>query len=263
MSRFVVKLASVARTAVRRKVAHRAELFLLVLASLVPLFMMVVWMGIARDAALVGFTPVKFAAYFALVFLVGEIVSSTAAEEVENDIHSGEISSLLLKPFNIGIHYFLSELASSLVRVTPIFFLVVGVFIFSEAGKYLSMAYLLPALLGIILGFAINYLLYLIGGLAAFWSDQASSFDLVLTYMLTLFGGVLAPLSLYPEWMQSILEWSPFPYIINFPIRIIMGELSLEQLVGGLLFQVILVVALSLLARSIFILGVKRYSVFG
>lgn len=81
--------------------------------------------------------------------------------------------------------------------------------------------------------------------------------------MLTLFGGVLAPLSLYPEWMQSILEWSPFPYIINFPIRIIMGELSLEQLVGGLLFQVILVVALSLLARSIFILGVKRYSVFG
>lgn len=153
MSRFVVKLASVARTAVRRKVAHRAELFLLVLASLVPLFMMVVWMGIARDAALDGFTPVKFAAYFALVFLIGEIVSSTAAEEVENDIHSGEISSLLLKPFNIGIHYFLSELASSLVRVTPIFFLVVGVFIFSEAGKYLRYGLSASCVAGNHLGF--------------------------------------------------------------------------------------------------------------
>lgn len=263
MSQFVMKVVGVARTAIRRKVAHRAELFVLVLASLVPLFMMVIWMGIAKDAALDGFTPAKFAAYFALVFLIGEMVSSTAAEEVESDIHSGDIGSLLLKPFNIGLYYFLSELASALVRVIPIFFLVAGVFVFSEAGSYLNMAYLFPALLGVVLGFAINYLLYFIGGLAAFWSDQASAFDLVLTYMLTLFGGVLAPLSLYPGWMQSILEWSPFPYIINFPIRIIMGELSAEQLMSGFLFQIVLVVALSLLARFIWAAGVKRYSVFG
>jgi ABC-2 type transport system permease protein len=127
----------------------------------------------------------------------------------------------------------------------------------------LHLSYLLPALLGVVLGFAINYLLYFIGGLAAFWSDQASAFDLVLTYMLTLFGGVLAPLTLYPAWMQSILEWSPFPYIISFPIRVIMGELTREQLVSGLLFQIVLVVVLSLLARFIWAKGVKRYSVFG
>jgi ABC-2 type transport system permease protein len=258
-----MKVAGVARTAIRRKVAHRAELFVLVLASLVPLFMMVIWMGIAKDAALDGFTPAKFAAYFTLVFLIGEIVSSTAAEEVESDIHSGDIGSFLLKPFNIGLYYFLSELASAFVRVIPIFFLVAGVFVFSEAGSYFNVVYLFPALLGVVLGFAINYLLYFIGGLAAFWSDQASSFDLVLTYMLTLFGGVLAPLSLYPGWMQLILEWSPFPYIINFPIRIIMGELSVEQLMSGLLFQIVLVVALSLLARFIWVAGIKRYSVFG
>jgi ABC-2 type transport system permease protein len=263
MSRFASKVAGVARTAIRRKVAHRAELFVLVLASLVPLFMMVIWMGIAKDAALDGFTPTKFAAYFALVFLVGEVVSSTAAEELEHDIHSGDIGGFLLKPFNIGLYYFLSESASALVRVIPIFFLVAGVFVFSEAGTYLNLAYLLPALLGVILGFAINYLLYFIGGLAAFWSDQASSFDLVLTYMLTLFGGVLAPLSLYPGWMQSILEWSPFPYVINFPIRVIMGELSSEQLVHGLIFQIVLVLVLSMLARLIWSAGIKRYSVFG
>lgn len=150
-----------------------------------------------------------------------------------------------------------------MVRVIPVFFLVVGVFLFSEAGQYLHLSYLLPALLGVILGFAINYLLYFIGGLAAFWSDQASTFDLVLTYMLTLFGGVLAPLTLYPAWMQSILEWSPFPYIISFPIRIIMGELTVEQLINGLLFQIVLVVALSLLAHFVWGKGVKRYSVFG
>ncbi|MFJ2487422.1 ABC transporter permease [Pseudomonas sp. NPDC087639] len=259
----MTKVAGVARTALRRKVAHRAELFVLVLASLVPLFMMVIWMGIAKDVSLGGFTPAKFAAYFALVFLIGEIVSSTAAEEVENDIHSGDIGSSLLKPFNIGLYYFLNELASAFVRVIPILFLVAGVFVFSQAGNYLNMSYLLPALVGVALGFAINYLLYFIGGLAAFWSDQASAFDLVLTYMLTLFGGVLAPLSLYPGWMQSILEWSPFPYIINFPIRIIMGELSAEELISGLMFQMFLVIALSLLARMIWAAGVKRYSVFG
>ncbi|CNL12597.1 ABC-type uncharacterized transport system%2C permease component [Mycobacterium tuberculosis] len=81
--------------------------------------------------------------------------------------------------------------------------------------------------------------------------------------MLTLFGGILAPLTLYPGWMQSVFEWSPFPYIVNFPIRIIMGELAREQLINGLLFQVVLVVALSLLAHVIWAKGVKRYSVFG
>jgi ABC-2 type transport system permease protein len=81
--------------------------------------------------------------------------------------------------------------------------------------------------------------------------------------MLTLFGGVLAPLTLYPGWMQSLLEWSPFPYIINFPIRVMMGELTNEQVVNGLVFQVVLVVLLSLLAHLIWVKGVKRYSVFG
>ena len=263
MKRFAMKVAGVARTAIRRKVAYRSELFVLVLASLVPLFMMVIWMGIAKDAALQDFTPSKFAAYFALVFLVGEIVSSTAAEEVENDIHSGDISSFLLKPFNINLYYFLGEMASTTVRIIPIFLLVAGVFLLSEAGKYLQISYMLPALLGIILGFSINYLLYFIGGLAAFWSDQASAFDLVLTYMLTLFGGVLAPLTLYPGWLQSALEWSPFPYIISFPIRIIMGELTSEQLINGLIFQAVLVIALLLLAHVIWTRGIKRYSVFG
>lgn len=263
MSQFTMKVAKVARTAIRRKVAHRAELFVLVLASLVPLFMMVIWMGVAKDVALKGFTPEKFAAYFALVFLIGEIVSSTAAEEIESDIHSGDIGSYLLKPFNIAIYYYLVEMASAMVRITPIFFLVAGVFLCSKAGDYLSLKYFLPAMLCVIFGFTINYLLYFVGGLAAFWSDQASSFDMVLTYMLTLFGGVLAPLALYPAWMQSILEWSPFPYIINFPIRVMMGELTSEQVVNGLVFQVVLVVSLSLLAHLVWAKGVKRYSVFG
>ncbi|MNF89988.1 hypothetical protein D3C84_725380 [compost metagenome] len=134
---------------------------------------------------------------------------------------------------------------------------------FSGAGKYLHLSYLLPALLGVVFGFAINYLLYFIGGLAAFWSDQASAFDLVLTYMLTLFGGVLAPLTLYPAWMQSVHEWSPFPYIVSFPIRIIMGELTVEQLVNGLLFQIVLVIVLLMLAHLVWVKGIKRYSVFG
>jgi ABC-2 type transport system permease protein len=42
-----------------------------------------------------------------------------------------------------------------------------------------------------------------------------------------------------------------------------MGELTREQLVSGLLFQIVLVVVLSLLARFIWAKGVKRYSVFG
>lgn len=263
MNRFVMKVSGVARVAIRRKVAHRAELFVLVLASLVPLFMMVIWMGIAKDAALKGFTPARFAAYFALVFLVGEMVSSTAAEEVENDIYFGGVGSLLLRPFNIVLYYFLGEMASAMVRAIPVFMLVAGVFLFSEAGQYVQWSYILPALLGVMLGFAINYLLYFIGGLAAFWSDQASSFDLVLTYMLTLFGGVLAPLTLYPGWMQSVLEWSPFPYIISFPIRIIMGGLTGEQLFNGLVFQVVLVTLLSSLAHYVWSKGVRRYSVFG
>jgi ABC-2 type transport system permease protein len=263
MMRFIRISSHVAKVMLAKKFAHRAELFVLVLASLVPLFMMVIWMGIARETSFGDFSVAKFTAYFCLVFLIGEIVSSTAAEEVEGDIQSGNIGNLLLKPFSILVQYGLSELAGAVVRAIPIFVLIAGVFLLTDAGGEVDGKFLAWAPMAVILAFIINFLLYYIAGLIAFWTDQASTLDLVLTYMLTLFGGVLAPLSLYPDWMRNVLEWSPFAYIINFPIRVVMGDLSTEALMFGLGLQITMVAILAAVAKLIWTLGIKRHGAFG
>lgn len=263
MIRLIGKSSRVAKVMLAKKFAHRAELLVLVLASLVPLFMLLVWMGIAEEVSLGGFNAEKFAAYFCLVFLIGEIVSSTATEEVEEDIESGAIASKLLKPFSISAQFGLSELAGAVIRAIPIFMLVIGVFLFTAAGDEVDGKFLTWVPLAVILGFMINFLLYYIAGLVAFWSEQASSLDLALSYLLTLFGGVLAPLTLYPAAMQSVLEWSPFPYIMYFPIQIIMGDVSTNDIMFGLAFQFALVAILAVVAKLVWTLGIKRYGVFG
>lgn len=258
-----LRYTGVASIMIRKRFAHRTELFLLVMASLMPLFMMVIWMGIAEDAAMQGFSPTKFATYFALVFLFGEIVSSTATEIVEEDVHSGDINSVMLRPFSVCIYYGLSELAAAIVRTIPILVVIAGVFLISEAGSYVDLKMIPLALAAIVFGFTINFLLYYLAGLLSFWSSQASTADLLLTYMLTLFGGVLAPLSLYPEWMQAVLAWSPFPYIISLPIRIMMGEMSFVAVAEGLLFQCVLILALAFLSGFVWKKGVKQHGAFG
>ena len=39
-------------------------------------------------------------------------------------------------------------------------------------------------------------------------------------------GGVVIPVELFPETMQRVLAWTPFPYVLDFPVRVMIGRIE-------------------------------------
>ena len=60
--------------------------------------------------------------------------------------------------------------------------------------------------------------------MVAFWHDSVWSLMAMLRMSLTLSGGGLIPLSLFPERARTVLALLPFSYLISFPIRCFLGQ---------------------------------------
>jgi len=73
--------------------------------------------------------------------------------------------------------------------------------------------------------------------------------------------GLLAPLAAFPQAVRDVAQWTPFPYLIDFPARLLAG---LPVDVGrGLLAQLIWLALLLPLVLLLWRAGVRRYTAMG
>lgn len=73
-------------------------------------------------------------------------------------------------------------------------------------------------------------------------------------------GGVLIPLTFFPEWAQSILAWLPFGVITYTPVAMYLGELAVWR---GLLVQAAWALVLFVLLRVLWRRALDQLTVHG
>ena len=76
-------------------------------------------------------------------------------------------------------------------------------------------------------------------------------------------GGHLFPLNILPPVVAQALEYTPFPYLLFFPVSIYLGQRSGAELWHGLLIQAGWVLLAYGLARFVWSRGIKKYSAVG
>jgi ABC-2 type transport system permease protein len=83
-------------------------------------------------------------------------------------------------------------------------------------------------------------------------------------FILMLFlAGQIAPLTLFPHWLQMVADILPFRWMLGFPVELLLGRLSPAQAVGGLVAQSAWVIISMLLIRLVWRAGVRIYSAVG
>jgi ABC-2 type transport system permease protein len=95
---------------------YRAEVIIWMLASSLPLIMMMIWMGLAEDGPIGGYSAFDFAIYFLSVFFVRQMTTVWVLWEVEREIRLGEMSPKLLRPLDPFWQHALDNLAEKTVR---------------------------------------------------------------------------------------------------------------------------------------------------
>ena len=120
---------------------------------------------------------------------------------------------------------------------------------------------LLLAWLATWMAFAIAFLLQSLIASLCFWSEKASALERLLFIPFLFLSGLLAPLTAFPPEVRAIVQWTPFPYLIDFPARVLAGDpVNLAAGFGAqLAWMAVLLPLVLLLWRA----GVRRYSAMG
>jgi ABC-2 type transport system permease protein len=118
----------------------------------------------------------------------------------------------------------------------------------------------IPAL---ILAFFVRFLIEWTLALAAFWTTRVNAINQVYFVLMLFLAGQIAPLSLFPGWIQTIANILPFRWMLGFPVQLFLGQLTPIQALEGLAAQVAWVIFSLVLLRLVWRAGVKAYSAVG
>jgi len=239
---------------------YRAEIVLWMLSGILPFILMAIWMN-ASDIVTQGFSPIDFARYFLAVFITHQLISVWVIWDFEQDVVTGQLSPYLLQPMDPVWRYLAAHISERLSRLPFLITLVIIFFtLYPKAFWLLSLKEMLVFLLAAHLAFLVRFFIQYSLSMLAFWMERVVALEEVHYLAFLFLSGYVAPLELFPESVRKFIMLTPFPYMVSFPVNVLLGrEISPSGFVvlGGwfLLFF--------LLNRLLWRLGLKRYSAMG
>lgn len=205
-------------------VEYRAEMFLWVLAGSLPLILMGVWGEVSKGGA---FTlgQGEFVRYFLAVFLARQLTFVWVIWEFEELVITGRLSPLLLQPLNPIWRFVLAHLTERFARFPFALAIVsLGFLLYPSALFVPRLLDVLGFALALTVSFWVRFLLQYAFSMLTFWSERASAVEDLWFGMHLFLSGLIAPLDVYPPLLRTIAELTPFPYLIYFPARVLLGQ---------------------------------------
>jgi ABC-2 type transport system permease protein len=244
-------------------IEYRAEVLIWMIAGTLPLIMMFIWMGLAANGPVGGYAAVDFAAYFLLVFILRQFTVCWVVQPLSREIRLGEMSARLMRPLDPYWAFVADHMIALLMRMPIVPPVVLLGLILTGAFVKLSLAAVPLFLLAMVGAWLIRFNMHYSLGLVAFWTDQATAFEGLLFTVYMVFGGALFPIDLLPPTARAIIALTPFPYMIGFPVDVMLGKLSNAELLRGLGMQLVWTLAFIGARQLTWRHGLKRYSAVG
>lgn len=139
---------------------------------------------------------------------------------IEEEVKSGNLAYSIVRPFSYVLFHFFgflgrcgSNLLFNLFIGSLAAIILVGLIKTSLTGLIFCL-FLLS--FGLMIDFLISFLL----GLAAFWLEDVSALYWIYSKAQMVFGGILLPISLFPEYLKKIAEILPFSQLYYSAARI-------------------------------------------
>jgi ABC-2 type transport system permease protein len=182
--------------------------------------------------------------------------------EIERDVRSGDIAYQLSRPVSYLTMRIAEALGAFLFRLV-----VLGIVGFSFAWLYSGtlpeqpFGLFLAVPLGLLAGFVYSLFLASIG-LSAFWLQDANPVSWVWQKLGFIFGGLIFPLSIYPEWLRSFSAWTPFYFLLFGPAQSAVtadSQLAIRSFLGLLFWGFVAL----LLLRFLYLKGQSQLQVNG
>jgi ABC-2 type transport system permease protein len=246
---------------------YRANLIMYLLYWLVsPIIYLAVWTSIANQKGSVnGFTANDFITYYMMLLICDQITSNIVIHSFGYKIQDGTLSGELIRPIHPmltnGLVNNIAFKALTIMGLTPIW--IILYFLYKPDFCGVSMTNILLAIPVLLVAFVIGYLLSAAITSLAFWTTRVYSIHEFYYATILLFAGQFVPLTLMPKLIQDIAQYLPFQLFMYFPIQLILGKLSTEQIIQGYIMSGVWLVISIILFNLVWRNGLKSYSAVG
>lgn len=244
---------------------YKSNFYLWTLNRLVEVIVYIfVWMAIYNQTGNAGgFELSQMVTYYILVASTSSFVCWGINEDMAHSIRSGNINKELLNPITYFQYYFgmnLGEKAFALVIGIATFVLCN---IFWTVTLPVNIGYFLMFFIVMILGIPVTFFLQMIVGTVGFYSSSIWGMQILRKSVISIFSGIIAPITLFPGWFQKLANILPFKDLIYTPINIWLGQLYINDIIFVIIKLIIWGIILYLIARTFFNHAVKKVTING
>lgn len=261
----ISKLLEIAKQTARENFYYRFDMILFVINFVISITVYIfIWLAIYKNGGqILGMTFEQITTYYILVVSLEPIISWGVNQEIGENIRDGEILRELLNPISYFNYYFgirIGELIEA-GTVAIITFIICSLLfgVLAPAGILNFLFFILIIILSVIVVFLFELSL----GMTSFYTNAVWGVEVFKRAALHIFSGMIAPIALFPEFLQKIVNFLPFKECIYIPINIYFGNLSILEILQVISKQCLWIVIFYLLAKIMFKHTIKHITING
>ncbi|WP_394679514.1 ABC transporter permease [uncultured Exiguobacterium sp.] len=187
-----------------------------------------------------------------------------AGRDLARMIKQGAIAIELLRPYHLldkllaqDIGSKVSILFRSILPLVLVSILFIGV---DRPQSWLAgIAFVGSVLCAVLLATLIDLLV----GIFAFYTVNIWGLSVLQDAVITIMSGAIVPLTLFPDWFQTISLYLPFASLVYVPVAIYTGEIAASGILQALLVQIGWMIGFFVILRITFALAIRKVTVFG
>lgn len=259
------KYFAVISNSLKKNLAYRANSFIMMFSTLFSFAVLFYfWSSIYRQGNQIGtYSLSEIISYYIFITIFELLFSAGVSWEIGYEIKNGQIINNILRPIGYLEYKFSQLIGNFLHRL--MFFLPVIVAVIFFLRNFLTHPqaesdYVFLALL-VFAAFALNFLIYFIVGMLAFWVIDTTGFFFACLVIVSFMQGQWMPLDLLPKWFAELGNFLPFKYLFFVPVGIASGRETFDW--SMLAISLTWCVVLFCLAKFLHEKGIKKYEGYG
>jgi len=266
----VKKYLSVFKVSLEQEFAYRANFIMSRVRNILQIFLVFfLWDAVFADSGRIvfGYDRAGILTYVFGILIVRSFVLSARSNNVSGEISSGDLSNYLVKPVSYFKYWLTRDFSSKVLNLIFAFFETSLLIILLKPPLFIqkNIVNLGGFLILLSLAVFIYFTILFIASSVPFWMPEAAwgvqfVFIVVIVEFLS---GSLFPLDVLPLSFQRVLNLTPFPYLIYFPIQVYLGKVENFLILKAVFVSAVWAVILWFLMDYIWKKGLKVFETYG
>lgn len=218
-----------------------------------------------EGSSLFGYNQSTILTYILGTALLQAIILSSRSYAIADEINQGNLSNYLLKPLSYFKYWFAKDLGDKAMNIAfaslelALLFIILHPPLMIQADIIILFFFFVTVLNAILIFFFFNIILGMIG----FWSNEVWAPRFIFMVLLGFFSGGYFPLDILPQKAFSLFKALPFQYLLYFPLKIYLGQLSYLEIISGILISSLWIIVLYILIDKLWEKGLAVYTAQG